>query len=71
MDELINDMTRVNPDVRPRIEEVVEKLAQIRQSLGGYKLRSVIKSRRSLAYLPLTGWGYTPFERFNIYSRIR
>jgi hypothetical protein len=46
MDELVNEMTHVNPAMRPPIEEVVDRLAQIRQSLNAYKLRSIIKSKQ-------------------------
>jgi hypothetical protein len=46
MDELVNEMTHINPGRRPLIEDVVAKLARIRESLSGYKLWSMITSRR-------------------------
>jgi hypothetical protein len=46
MDELVNEMTHVNPARRPPIDRVVERLAQFRESLSGCKLRSIIKPRK-------------------------
>jgi hypothetical protein len=42
MQDLIDEMTHVNPAKRPSIEEVVAKLSRIRESLSGFKLRSPI-----------------------------
>lgn len=53
MEELVNEMTDDNPARCPLIEEVVVKLARIRQSLSGCKLRSIIKSRQEPIILPL------------------
>jgi hypothetical protein len=46
MEDLIDWMTREDPARRPRIEEVLQKFASIRQSLSKAKLRSAIISRR-------------------------
>ena len=46
MKDLVNRMTLDDPAKRPRIEEVLEKLALIRASLSKGKLRSPITSKR-------------------------
>ena len=46
MEDLIDWMTLDDPAKRPRIEEVLEKLALIRQSLSKGKLRSSITSKK-------------------------
>jgi hypothetical protein len=46
MEDLVNWMTFDDPAKRPRIEEVLEKLALILQSLSQSKLRSPIVSRK-------------------------
>jgi len=46
MEDLANEMTHPNPARRPLIEDVMAKLARIRESLSGFKLRSTITSRR-------------------------
>jgi hypothetical protein len=46
MEGLVGAMTTVDPARRPTIEEVVEKFSHIRESLGEFKLRSLITSRR-------------------------
>jgi hypothetical protein len=46
MEDLVNEMTHPNPVRRPLIEDVMAKLARIRESLSGFKLRSTITSRR-------------------------
>lgn len=46
MEDLINWMTLDNPAKRPRIEEVLEKFALIRESLTKGKLRSPITSKK-------------------------
>ena len=45
MEELVGAMMAVDPAKRPTIEEVVEKFSHIRNSLGEFKLRSLITSR--------------------------
>ena len=47
MEDLIDWMTLDDPAKRPRIEEVLEKLALIRQSLSKGKLRSSITSKKA------------------------
>ena len=42
MQDLIDEMTHINPTKRPSIEEVVAKFSRIRESLSGFKLRSTI-----------------------------
>lgn len=46
MKDLIDWMTLDNPVKRPRIEEVLERLAVIRESLSKGKLRSPITSKK-------------------------
>lgn len=45
MQDLIAEMTHINPAKRPLIEEVVAKFSRIRESLSGFKLRSPIISK--------------------------
>jgi hypothetical protein len=45
MQDLIAEMTHMDPAKRPLIEEVVAKFSRIRQSLNGFKLRSPIISK--------------------------
>jgi hypothetical protein len=40
MQDLVNEMTHINPVKRPLIEDVVAKFSYIRKSLSGFKLRS-------------------------------
>ena len=47
MEDLVNWMTFDNPAKRPRIEEVLETFALIRESLSQGKLRSPITSRKA------------------------
>lgn len=47
MEDLISSMTHENPARRPRIEEVLQNFARIRQSLSKAKLRSTIISRKA------------------------
>ena len=42
MQDLIGEMTHVDPAKRPSIEEVVAEFSRIRESLSGFKLRSTI-----------------------------
>ena len=42
MQDLINEMTHINPAKRPSIEEVVARVSRIRESLSRFKLRSTI-----------------------------
>ena len=42
MQDLIDEMTHVDPAKRPSIEEVVARFSRIRESLSGFKLRSTI-----------------------------
>ena len=50
MQELIKEMTHINPMMRPSIEDVVAKFSYIRKSLSEFKLRSLLisKADRSL-----------------------
>lgn len=57
MEELVNAMTAVDPAKRPAIEEVVKKFSYIRNSLGKFKLRSLITSRKDPALI--TTYRYT------------
>jgi hypothetical protein len=45
MQDLISEMTHVNPAKRPLIEDIVAKFSDIRESLSGFKLRSPIISK--------------------------
>ena len=42
MQDLIDEMTHINPAKRSSIEEVVAKFSRIQKSLSGFKLRSAI-----------------------------
>lgn len=44
MQDLVNEMTHINPVKRPLIEDVVAKFSYIRKSLSGLKLRSPLVS---------------------------
>ena len=44
MEDLVNDMTNINPAKRPLIEDVVARFSHIRSSLG-FKLRSPLVSK--------------------------
>ena len=46
MQDLVDEMTHVNPAKRPLIEDVVVTFSQIRESLSGFKLRSPLVSRQ-------------------------
>jgi len=46
VEDLVYEMTQVIPARRPLIEDVVAKFTRIRESLSGYKLRSLITSKR-------------------------
>ena len=50
MQDLVNEMTHVNPVKRPLIEDVVEQFSNIRKSLSEFKLRSplISKTNRTL-----------------------
>jgi hypothetical protein len=45
MQDLVNEMTHVNPVKRPLIEDVVAKFSYIRKSLSEFKLRSPLVSK--------------------------
>jgi hypothetical protein len=45
MQDLVDEMTRVNPANRPLIEDVVARFSFIRKSLSGFKLRSPLVSK--------------------------
>jgi hypothetical protein len=45
MQDLVDEMTHVNPSKRPLIENVVAKFSHIRRSLSGFKLRSPLVSQ--------------------------
>jgi hypothetical protein len=46
MQDLVNEMTHVNPVKRPLIEDVVAKFSYIRKSLSEFKLRSPLVSKQ-------------------------
>ena len=46
MQDLVNEMTNINPVKRPVIEDIVAKFSYIRKSLSGFKLRSLLVSKR-------------------------
>jgi hypothetical protein len=46
MQDLIAEMTHINPEKRPLIEDVVAKFSSIRESLSRFKLRSPIISKQ-------------------------
>lgn len=43
---LVDAMTDDNPAERPTIEEVISRFSRIRDSLSGFKLRSLITSKK-------------------------
>jgi hypothetical protein len=45
MQDLVNEMTHINPVKRPLIEDVVTKFSYIRRSLSEFKLRSPLTSK--------------------------
>jgi len=45
MQDLIAEMTHINPAKRPLIEDVAAKVSSIRESLSEFKLRSPIISK--------------------------
>ena len=45
MQDLVNEMTHVNPAKRPLIEDVLAKIFRIRKSLSEFKLRSPLVSK--------------------------
>ena len=45
MQNLVDEMTHINPAKRPLIEDVLAKFSHIRKSLSGFKLRSPLVSR--------------------------
>ena len=45
MQDLVNEMTHINPVKRPLIEDVVARFSYIRKSLSGSKLRSPLVSK--------------------------
>ena len=47
MQDLVDEMTNVDPAKRPLIEDVVVKFSQIRKSLSGFKLRSPLVSKQN------------------------
>jgi hypothetical protein len=46
MEDLVNEMTDIDPRRRPSIENVVAKFSCIRESVSESKLRSPITSKR-------------------------
>ncbi len=42
MQDLVNEMTHINPVKRPLIEDVVAKFSYIRKSLSEFKLRAPV-----------------------------
>ena len=46
MHDLVNEMTHINPLKRPLIEDIVAIFSNIRKSLSGLKLRSLLVSKR-------------------------
>ena len=44
MQDLVDEMTHINPVMRPSIEDVVAKFSYIRKSLSEFKLRSPLIS---------------------------
>ena len=55
MQDLVDEMTRVNPAKRPLIEDVLVKLSHIRISLSGFKLRSPLISKEKLSLFTIFG----------------
>jgi hypothetical protein len=47
MQDLVNEMTHINPVKRPLIEDVVTKFSYIRKSLSEFKLRSLLVSKHN------------------------
>ena len=47
MEALVDAMTSQHPADRPRIEDVIERFSEIRQSLSKAKLRSALKSKNA------------------------
>jgi len=46
MADLVDEMTDENPAMRPTIENVISTFNYIRDSLSGFKMRSLITSKR-------------------------
>jgi hypothetical protein len=46
MKELVDAMTDEDPAKRPNIEDVILRFSRIRDSLSGFKLRSLITSKK-------------------------
>ena len=47
MQDLVNEMTHINPIKRPLIEDVVARFSYIRKSLSEFKLRSLLVSEHN------------------------
>jgi hypothetical protein len=55
MQDLVDEMTRVNPAKRPLIEDVLAKFSHIRKSLSGFKLRSPLISKEKPSLFTIFG----------------
>ena len=55
MQDLVDEMTHIDPARRPSIENVVAKFAHIRKSLSGCKLRSPLVSERKPSLFTIFG----------------
>ncbi|KAH9996930.1 kinase-like domain-containing protein [Russula vinacea] len=55
MQDLVDEMTRVNPANRPLIEDVVARFSHIRKYLSGFKLRSPLVSKEKPSLFTIFG----------------
>jgi hypothetical protein len=56
MEDLINSMAQEDPAKRPRIEVVIQRFNEIRESLSKGKLRSPIMSRKVPKVFRMIQW---------------
>nr|GAT59158.1 predicted protein [Mycena chlorophos] len=52
MKPLVDDMVQDDPTKRPKIDEVVQRFAEIQKGLGWWKLRSRVLGKREFKYIP-------------------
>jgi len=52
MRPLVDDMVQADPTKRPKIDEVVDRFAEIQSGLSSWKLRSRVLGKREFVYLP-------------------
>ena len=55
MQDLVNEMTHINPVKRPLIEDVIAKFSYIRKSLSEFKLRCPLISKTNPSLFTIFG----------------